>query len=89
MMTTMAVQLWVWGLGARDPAGGGVPVLGCDHVLGVLFHDLAAVATAHDGHLLSQVVDRLLDRAGVGLLDLLALPRDRRAPIRSRRTSVR
>ena len=71
----MTVQLRVWGLGALDSAGGGVSVLGGDHVLGVLFHDLAAVATAHDGHLLSQVVDRLLDRAGVGLLDLLALPR--------------
>jgi hypothetical protein len=52
-----------------------VPVLGGGHVLGVLFHDLVAVATPHDGHLLSQVADCLLDRAGVGLLDLLALPR--------------
>ncbi len=71
----MAVQLGVWGLGARDAAGGGVPVLGRDHVLGVLFDDLAAVASAHDGHLLPQVVDRVLDRPGVGLLDLFALPR--------------
>jgi hypothetical protein len=71
----MTVQLRVWGLGALDSAGGGVSVLGGDHVLGVLFHDLAAVATPHDGHLLSHVVDRLLDGPGVGLLDLLPLPR--------------
>ena len=78
----MTVQLWVRGLGALDSAGGGVPVLGGDHVLGVLFNDLAAVATAHDGHLLSQVPDRLLDRPGVGLLDLLALPRVAERPDR-------
>jgi hypothetical protein len=76
------VQLGVWGLGARDAAGGGVAILGCDHVLGVLFHDLAAVAAAHNRHLLSQVVDGLLDRAAVGLLDLLALPRITKRPHR-------
>ncbi len=78
----MTVQLRVWGLGALDSAGGGVPVLGGDHVLGVLFYDLAAVTAAHDGHLLSQVVDRLLDRPGVRGLDLLALPRISERPHR-------
>jgi hypothetical protein len=78
----MTVQLRVWGLGALDSAGGGVSVLGGDHVLGLLFHDLAAVATPHDGHLLSQMVDGLFDRPGVGLLDLLALPRVAERPDR-------
>jgi hypothetical protein len=59
-----------------------VPVLGGDHVLGVLFYDLAAVAAPHDRHLLPQVVDRLLDSPGVGLLDLLALPRVAERPNR-------
>jgi hypothetical protein len=78
----MAVQLRVGGLGARDPSGGGVPVLGRDHVLGLLFHDLAAVSAAHDRHLLSQVVDSLLDRPCVRGLDLLTLPRITECPHR-------
>ena len=71
----MAVQLRVGRLRPADPARGRVPVLGRDHVLGVLLHDLAVVAAAHHRHLLAQIRDALLDGPGVRGLDLLALPR--------------
>jgi hypothetical protein len=78
----MAMQLGVRRLSARHSPRGRVPVLSRDHILGVLFHNLAAVTTSHDRHLLSQVMDRLLDRATVGLLDLLTLPRVTERPHR-------
>ncbi|HST54367.1 MAG TPA: hypothetical protein VLJ42_00530 [Solirubrobacteraceae bacterium] len=49
----MTVQLRVGRLRSADPAGGRVAVLGGDHVLGVLLHDLAVITTAHDWHLLA------------------------------------
>jgi hypothetical protein len=45
-----------------------------------LFHDLAAVAAAHDRHLLPQIRHRALNGAGVGLLDRPPLPRVRECP---------
>ena len=78
----VAVQLRVRRLGARDAAGGGVSVLGRDHILGVLFHNLPAVTPPHNGYPLAQVEDRLLDRPAVGLLDLPTLPRIAERPHR-------
>jgi hypothetical protein len=62
-------------LRTADPSGGGVPVLGGDHVLRVLLYDPAVITAAHDRHLVAQVLDGDLDGSGVRGLDLLALPR--------------
>src|ERR1035437_1167041 len=78
----MTVQLRIGGLRPADSPGGRVPVLRGDDILGVLLHDLAAVAAAHDRNLLAEIPDRALHCPGVRGLDLLALPRVAECPHR-------
>ena len=78
----MTVQLGVGRPRPADPSRGGVSVLGGDHVLGVLLHDLAVITATHDRHLLAQIPHGALDGSGVRGLDLLALARITERPNR-------
>src|SRR6185437_1291392 len=59
---------------------GRVPVLHRDQILRRLLHDLGAVAATNDPHVFAHIGDDLLDGIGMGLLDLLALPRIGQSP---------
>ena len=71
----VTVQLRVGCAGAGDSAGRRVAVLHCDQILRGLLDHLAAVTATDDGDVFAHVLNGLLDRVGVRVLDLLALPR--------------